>query len=148
MKPLDRLARVQVNRRLKSLRTNYQDTKVQPGWVKYMRHAFGMTLNQLAKRTDLSISTIAHAERSEAGGTASLNTLKKIAAAMECEFVYAFVLKDDLETVLKKAARKKARQILTVANIHMTLEGQPVKQDLEERIERLADQLIQKGDIW
>lgn len=148
MKPIDRLAKDQINRRLKSLKTHYQDTKVQPGWVKYMRCAFGMTLKQLARRTGLSTSTIAHIERSEAAGTASLNTLKKIAAAMECEFVYAFVLKDDLDAVLKKAARKKARQILAIADTHMTLEDQQVKQNLDERLERLADQLIQKGDVW
>lgn len=148
MKPLDRLAKNQINRRLKALRMHSQDTKVQPGWVKYMRRALGITLKQLAKQTGVSISTIAHIERSEAAGTASLNTLKKIAAAMECELVYAFVLKDDLETALKKAARKKARQILAIADTHMTLEDQRVEQSRQERIERLADELIQKGNIW
>lgn len=151
MKPLDRLAQEQVNRRLKALKTYSEESKIQPGWVKYIRRALGMTLQQLAKRAGLSVSTIAHIERSEAAGTASLNTLKKVAAALECEFIYAFVLKndaEDIEAILKKSARKKAREILAVADTHMTLEDQQVKQSLEERIERLAEKLIQKGDVW
>lgn len=148
MKLLDRLGMNQVERRLKKLRQSFKDTTIRQGWVRYMRQALGMTLNKLAKRSGLSIGTVAQVERSETVGTVTINTLKKMAKALECEFVYAFVPKDDLDTILKKAAIKKAAQVLSTADVHMGLEDQQVEQSLEERIHRLADELIEKGDVW
>ncbi len=148
MKPLDPLAFNQINRRLKKLRDASPDTQIRSGWVRYMRQALGMTLSKLAKHAHLSIGTIAQIERGEAAGKITLKSLKKIAEAMECEFVYAFVPQDDLELILKKAALKKAKLLLATADTHMSLEDQQVKQSMESRIERLANRLIEKGDVW
>lgn len=148
MKPKDSLAIAQVNRRLHALREMAPNTTVRPGWIHYMRHSLGMTLKQLAGRTGLSLATVAQAERGEAAGRTTLSTLKKMADAMECDFVYAFVPRTDIEDVMKQAARAKAKRTLATADVHMTLEDQRVNQALEERIERLADKLLEKGEIW
>ncbi len=148
MKPQDSLTIAQANRRLKAIRKIIPDTKVRPGWIRYIRNSLGMTLKQLAERTKLSLPSIAQAERSEAAGRISIATLKKMANAMECEFVYAFVSKTDLEEVMKHAAREKAKRTLASADVHMTLEDQRVEQSMQERIELLANKLLKKGDIW
>ena len=148
MKSQDSLAITQVNRRLKAIRRVIPDTKVRPGWIRYIRSSLGMTLKQLAERTKLSLPSIAQAERSEAAGRVSIATLKKMANAMECEFVYAFVPKTDLEEVMKQAAREKAKRTLVSADVHMTLEDQRVEQSMQERIELLANKLLEKGDVW
>ena len=148
MKPLDHLALVQIERRLKSIRVALKDTKVRPGWINYMRQALGMTLQKLAERAKVSKSTIAQAERGEAKGKITIETLKKLAESMECEFVYAFVPKKTIKIILKEKAFEKAKRILLEADTHMTLENQRVEQDIKVRIERFADTLIEKGDVW
>lgn len=148
MKHPDPLALVQVNRRLKSLRKMLPDADVRPGWIRYMRQAFNMTLSQLATRAGLSTPTVAQAERGEAAGKVTLNTLKTMAKAMDCEFVYAFVPKTDVDELMKKAALEKAVNILTSADQHMELENQRVKQSFQERVERLAEKLLKNGDVW
>lgn len=42
---------------------------------------------------------------------------------------------------------KKAKRILEKADIHMSLEGQRVTTDLNERILRLAEKLIKQGNV-
>lgn len=148
MKPKDPLAVVQVNRRLKALRNMLPAASVRPGWIRYMRQSLNMTLKQLAKRTELSLPSVAQAERGEATGRATISTLKKMAKAMECEFVYAFVPKTDIDELMKQAAHAKAKRSLATADVHMTLEDQRVEQTFQERVERLANKLLEKGDIW
>lgn len=148
MKRLDSLALTQVERRLKPIRLAFKNAAVRPGWINYMRQTLGMTLQKLAERTKVSKAAVAQAERGEAKGKVTIDTLKKMAEAMECEFVYAFVPKKSIKEVLREKALAKAKRILLKADTHMTLEDQRVKQDLKMRIESLADILIEKGDVW
>ena len=67
---------------------------------------------------------------------------------MDCEFVYAVIPKQDLTEFLKKKALAKAARIVREAEVHMTLEDQGVSVDIKERIERVAEDLLAKGDIW
>lgn len=148
MKQIDNLALSQVERRLKPIRLAFKSAKIRPGWINYMRLAFGMTLQKLAERCKVSKATVAQAERGEAMGKVTINTLKKMAEAMECEFVYAFVPKKNIKDILREKALEKAKRILLNADTHMTLEDQRVEQDLKTRIESLAETLIAKGDVW
>ncbi len=148
LKKQDKLALTQIERRLKNLRRSFSDARVKPGWIHYMRKALGITLQKLADRAQVSKATAQQAERNEAKGKVTIETLKKMAAAMECEFVYAFVPKGSLKAILKEKAWEKAKQIISEADTHMTLEDQRVEQDLDSRIEQLADLLIERGDVW
>lgn len=148
MKPLDRLAISQANRRIKIIRQAFKGEKVRPGWIRYMRQTLNMTLKKLAERVGVSIATVAQAERGEEAGKVTIGTLKAMAQAMECEFVYAFISKVDIDEILKKKALEKAKQILSRADTHMTLENQRVEQNFQDRLERLANKLFDKGDVW
>lgn len=124
------------------------EMQVSPGWIRYTRTLFGLTLKALGELTGLSLSTVSQAEQREAEGKVTMDTLKKIAKAMDCEFVYAFVPKDNIEEFLLKKAKLKATKILQKANTHMALEDQEVDESMEERVERLAQKLFKEGDVW
>lgn len=145
---LNETALNQVNRRLEALRDVKDKALVRNGWINYMRTALGLTLSELGSLVSLSTASVAQAERREADGQVSLSTLKKMAEAMDCELIYAFVPKKDIKTMVHDQAFEKARKTLGIADLHMKLEDQKVEGNEEERIERLAKKFIEKGDIW
>jgi len=145
---MDNLALNQIEKRLKKLRRVIDEAQVSPGWIYYMRHALNLTLEKLAKRANLSKATVQQIEKREAQGRITLGTLKKLAYAMDCEFIYAFVPKSELKAFLFEKAYKKAECIIKNADIHMTLEDQKVLEGIEQRIKRLAHDLMTRGDIW
>lgn len=145
---INELSLSQFERRFETLRSLKDKTKVREGWIKYMRGALGLTLNDLAKLVSLSRISVAQVERREIDGKVTIATLKKMAEAMECEFVYSFVPKKELKSLIRDQAIAKATKLLDVADLHMKLEMQKVESDRSERIERLAQALIEKGDIW
>lgn len=145
---LDKLTIKNAQKRRIELLKVMPQMKVRPGWIKYMRSVFGMTLNELAKLAGLSLPSVAQAERREAEGKITIDTLKKLATAMECEFVYAFVPKHDLSEFIHKKALEKAQRTILKADTHMSLEDQRVNEELKFRIESLAERLIEKGKIW
>ncbi len=148
MKPLDDLAISQAERRILAIRSVIGQLKVKPGWVYFTRRTLNMTLEKLAERVGVSKTTVAQAERREVEGKLTMETLKKMAAAMNCDFVYAFVPKESLKDILEKQALVKAKKLLKSADTHMLLEDQQVKSSREERISMLATKLLQKGDVW
>ena len=148
MKPLEKLALKQVDRRLNKIRSILDATHVSPGWISFMRKAMCMTLDTLAKQTKLSKPTVQKMEMRERDGKVTLETLEKMARAMDCELVYAFVPKQEISKTLMDKARKKASKLIQRTDAHMVLEGQQVKQKFEDRVEHLAGELLEKGDIW
>lgn len=122
--------------------------QVRPGWIKYTRSVLGITLKELAKRVGLALPTIAQAEQRESEGKVTIETLRKFADAMECEFVYAFVPRDDIVKLLHKKAIEKATRTILKADTHMSLEDQKVTEELQLRIELLAEKLLEKGKVW
>jgi predicted DNA-binding mobile mystery protein A len=145
------LRNMQVNRRLLPFKEVSQQAQVRGGWIHYLRTALQMTLSELGSRVGVSTSAIAQSERNEVSGKTTLETLRKIAAAMDCELVYAMVPRDSaktIEDILMKNAMKKANRLLHHADLHMSLEDQRVETDFESRVDSLAKALIEKGDVW
>ena len=73
------------------------------GWVKAVREALGMTTAQLAKRLGVKQPSVVAIEQSEAKGTIELATLRRVAEALDCTLVYAFVPNKPLETMVQVA---------------------------------------------
>lgn len=138
----------QIDRRIEALRTTKELASIRGGWIKYMRQALGLTLQDLAKKVALTPANIAQAEKREVEEKVSIVTLKKLAEAMECELVYFFVPKKDIRSFIHDKAVEKARKTLGIADLHMRLEEQIVLGDDNDRVERLARKFIDKGDIW
>lgn len=118
------------------------------GCIRQMREALGLTLAKLAELCGVATPTMAQAERREIEGNITLGTLRKTAEAMNCELTYMFVPKSDMNEFLNQKAYQKAQRILSSADLHMSLENQKVKGDIEERISRLQRKLIEEGKLW
>lgn len=61
------------------------------GWLRQVRLSRGATQQTLADALGCKRQACAQLERSEARGAISLYSLRKAAAAMDCELVYALV---------------------------------------------------------
>lgn len=138
----------QIDRRVETVRSLKEKAFVREGWIKYMRNALGLTQTKLAKLVNLNSANIVQAEKREIEGNVSIATLKKMAQAMECEFVYAFVPNKKISEIIHDKAYDKAKKSLINADLHMKLENQGVEGELHEKVERLAKKLIEKGDVW
>ena len=136
-----------VSKKIEAIRPALKEASVHPGWIAFIRKALGMTYEQLAKKVNLHTSTVSDAEKREADGKVTVETLKKYAEAMGCDFVYAFVPKVKLEDFIKEKAREKVIERFKEANIHMALEGQETE-ITESTIEREVNEIFGTKAVW
>ncbi|MBR4373755.1 MAG: mobile mystery protein A [Treponema sp.] len=97
------------------------------GWINTVREAIGMTASQLAVRLGVTQPRITKMESNE--NNLKLSTIKKIAEAMNCEFVYYFKPQTTFQNLVETQAQKKAAEILGTVNINMALEAQEISAD-------------------
>ena len=104
---------------------------------------------QLAGRLSVRPQTIDAMEKSEAGGTIQLDTLRRAAAALDCTLVYALVPNGSLTGAVAARARAlAARDVRRVAHT-MKLEAQETGDtDLEARIDAYIRDSIRDRDLW
>ena len=116
------------------------------GWVKTIRDFFGMTTTQLAKRLNVSQSRIVRIEQNEKN--TKISTMERIAEAINCEFVYAFVPREKIDDIIYNQAKKKALKILNKVNTNMVLENQLTQNNdtLDELIQELLNNNLSR--IW
>jgi predicted DNA-binding mobile mystery protein A len=108
------------------------------GWAKAVREALGMTTAQLAKRLGVKQPSVVAIEQSEAKGTVELATLRRVAEALDCTLVYAFVPNKPLEAMVRDRARLFSRWRRGPVEHSMLLEGQAVKgKDSDKRLDEI-----------
>ncbi len=112
-----------------------QQTAVPPsGWIRTIRNALGMSLQQLGKKLSITRQSVQEMEQREQDGTITLKSLKEVAKAMDMQLVYAFVPVDGtLEDLIERKATALARQIVMRTSNSMKLEDQ---QNSTERLEK------------
>jgi predicted DNA-binding mobile mystery protein A len=121
--------------------------KIPPkGWIKAVRNALGMTTAQLAKRMGISQSSLTTLEQNEIKRTISLARLERVAEALDCTLVYAFIPHHSLEQTVRQKAKEKARDILAHIHRTMALEAQGLtKEEMEEECVALAETLLREN---
>ncbi len=137
-----------VERASGQLRNLYQP---KGGWLALLRHALGMSGAQVAARMGVSRNAIYQAEGDEREGAITIARMRKIADAMNAEFVYALVPKGSVDDVIRAQARQKAEALVRRARAHMALESQSLSNEqTKQRIEELADELVRNmpSDFW
>jgi predicted DNA-binding mobile mystery protein A len=121
------------------------------GWLRTVRKALGMSGPQLAKRMKVTRARIAQAELAERSGAATLKSMRSMAAAMGCQFVYAIVPPGPVEDLILAQARKKAAALVGTASKHMALESQALPDEsISSEVETLARELVQErpSELW
>lgn len=111
------------------------------GWIRTCREYLGMPSSLLARRLNVSVSRVSVVESTELSGRTTINTLKRFATALDCEFVYMFVPKQDIEKKLRKMAEMLAEGMIQQLKITMDLEDQTISQ---KELMRHKMNLIQK----
>lgn len=141
----------QLDESLRQFSSLRQPPPPRQGWLRTIREALGMSLRQLADRSGLSKSGVRSAELSEAEGTVQLDTLQRLAEAMECDVVYALVPRNSLQRTIENQAERVAKNLVGRVSDSMELERQGVSTDESARQTReLIDELLRERgrDFW
>lgn len=87
--------------------------------------------------------TIEAMQRNEITGAITLKSLERLAAALDCELVYALVPRKPLHDTLRDRAMEMARAQLGRVSHSMKLEEQGLSADSEQNaLNRRADRLL------
>lgn len=150
MKKNRRLRRAQLDRFFTQLKTlNLRTPK--KGWIKEVRESLGMSMKDLADRLGTIKQRIERIEKDEVASKVTLETMKKTAEAMNCDFIYFVVPKNSLEETLKDQGLKAAQKILKQVGKTMALEAQSTSTLSQKKlIENLAQEMLLNEDrkIW
>lgn len=129
-----KLAREQLDATLK--RFEPLKTLVPPGkgWIRAIRDALGMTGEQLAARLNVNKQRVSRIQQDEKLGKVKLETLRNVADAMDCVFVYGFIPRDSLEQTVRNQARLVAKKRMARSNQTMRLEKQELNENEKEKV--------------
>ncbi len=113
------------------------------GWVKAIRLALGMSLDQLGRKLSITKQSAQAIEEREKDGSVTIKTLRVAANALDMHLVYGFVPKDgSLEALIDRKATELAKQIVLRTSNTMKLEDQEnSKQRIEKAIEERATEI-------
>lgn len=133
----------QLDRSVETLRSVIPSPVPRGGWIRAIRTAIGMTAEQLAKRLHVTRQAVSDAERREAADEITLAQLHRIAAALECELVYAIVPRRSLREVVDRRAETLARDEVAKVSHSMALEAQGTDEAwLPERVEQVKREIL------
>lgn len=146
---MKRLAQRQIAAKLGKIQELKTHLEGVPSWIQYIRNAVGMTPLQLASRMGIAKSSLHQIERQEALDKTNIQTLKRAAEALGCEFIYAIVPRSSIEVLINEQAEKKARSIIKAATIQMEYEDQTVDaEETEEQFKELLASIKASKKLW
>ena len=125
-------SRAHLDERLKDFGSVSQFAPPVKGWIRAIRSALGMTAEQLARRLGVKQPSVFQLEKSETKGGIELATLRRVADALDCTLVYAFVPRKSLEEMVRARARSFMRSRRAPVEHSMLLEDQEVQGKAEE----------------
>jgi predicted DNA-binding mobile mystery protein A len=121
------------------------------GWLKAIRESLGLTERQQADRLGIAGSTLHKSELAEAEERITLGQLRKLAAGLDCELVYALAPRKPLTQVVEDQARSIALQEVSGVAHTMSLEDQrPATERLRKQVEQRTAELLRGrwSDLW
>lgn len=124
---------------------NIQNIPMPPrGWIRAVRTALGMSMQQLGNRLSITKQSVQDMERREKDGTISLKSLRETAHALDMHLVYGFVPKDgSLENLIERKAKELAMQIVLRTSNSMKLEDQEnSKKRIEKAIQERTAEIV------
>lgn len=95
------------------------------GWIKAIRTAFGMSMQQLGKKLSITKQSIQDIEKREQEGAITIKALSELGKALDMRLVYGFVPNDgSLDALIEKKAAQLATTIVLRTSNTMKLEDQ------------------------
>jgi predicted DNA-binding mobile mystery protein A len=117
------------------------------GWIKAIRTAIGMSMQQLGNKLSVSKQGILDIEKREKDGSITIKSLREIARAMDMQLVYGFVPNDgSLDALIEKRATELATKIVLRTSNTMKLEDQRntnkrIEKAIKERAEEIKNEM-------
>jgi predicted DNA-binding mobile mystery protein A len=124
-----------------------QATMPPTGWIKAIRTAIGMSMQQLGNKLEVSKQAVLDMEKREKDGSITIKSLKEIGRALDMQLVYGFVPEDgSLEAMIERRAVELATQIVLRTSATMNLENQGntnerIQKAIKERAEEIKNDL-------
>lgn len=118
------------------------------GWIKAIREAIGMSLQDFAHKLNISKTAAYHIEKSEADDRITLTRLRSAADALNCDLKVLIVPRSSIKSTLEEQAVAEAREIVSRANHSMALESQAAYlASQEDLVSETAQELLKKGRL-
>src|SRR5258708_4496672 len=115
----------QLARTLSVFEAARKEARPQRGWLRAIREGLGLTLENVGKKLGQSRRRIQEFEDAETNDRITLHSLRRVAAAMDCELVYAIVPKSGTVTELaERRALAQVREAVRDVAHTMALENQ------------------------
>jgi predicted DNA-binding mobile mystery protein A len=117
------------------------------GWVRALRLALGMSLQQLAIKLGMTKQGVREIEKREKNGNITIKSLREAAKALDMDLVYGFVPKDgSLDALIERKAKELATKIVLRTSNTMKLEDQEnsesrVRKAISERTSALKSEM-------
>jgi predicted DNA-binding mobile mystery protein A len=122
------------------------------GWIRAVRQALGMSQPQLAARLKLKRQSLNDLEKAEAAGKITLESLRRVARALECTLTYALVpTKGSIARTRESRAEELADRELERVAHSMTLEAQGLPQlEIRRQRKRVAGEFLRGSSrtLW
>jgi predicted DNA-binding mobile mystery protein A len=137
------LKRMQLADALRGYPVSDAATPPRAGWVRAIREALEMTQVQLGMRVGISRQSVQDLEKAEAERRITLDSLDRLARAMDCRVVYSLVpINGTLDDVRKRRANELAETLLKPTDHSMKLEAQGVSAKERERQRKLLAEAL------
>jgi predicted DNA-binding mobile mystery protein A len=144
------LRRTQLDEKLTPLRDRALPIRPDQGWIRTIREGIGMSLRQLGQRVGMTKASVAQMEQREAEGAITVNSIRKLANALEADVYYFVVPRRCLEEMVIGRAETLAKRLVREVADSMALEDQATsKERLAQLVEHHTERLLaDESGLW
>jgi predicted DNA-binding mobile mystery protein A len=142
----------QLNDKIQAFATLQKIAAPPTGWIKAVRLALGMSLEQLGRKLSITRQSTRALEEREKDGSITLRSLREAAGALDMRLIYGIIPKDDsLDALIERKAKELATKIVLRTSNTMKLEDQKtsperIKKAIEERTMEIKNEM--PGTLW
>jgi predicted DNA-binding mobile mystery protein A len=129
----------QLEQKMKTFALNKREEMPNNGWIKAIRTALGMSMQQLGNKLSISKQSIQEIEKREKDGAITIKSLREVAKALDMQVVYVLVPNDgSLHALIERKSLEIATKIVMRTSNTMKLEDQEnsqqrIKKAIQER---------------
>ena len=133
----------QADKKIHDLQHLVQAVRPAEGWIYTIRKAINMSMRQLAERMHITTQSVKEMEVREKSGTITLDTLNKVAKALNMKLVYGFIPEaGSIDKMIEQRAEELATQIVMRTSASMKLEDQENSpQRITQAIKEMKEEL-------